>query len=116
MIRRRRSRCGGDVGAGGDVSRCRGEGSGEGVPGGGEDVPAVRRDGFAHDLVMHLETGGHTIPVSLPQPGGALNVGEEEAGTHGGGYFWEPTPTRPRLPGGHPAEASASSADQWPDR
>ena len=66
------------VDAGGDRGGRVGESGLEGIPDRLEVVPPVGTDGRGQDGVMPLERDPHRLPVALPEPRRALDVGEEK--------------------------------------
>jgi hypothetical protein len=54
------------------------EGSMEPAAGGLDDVPVVRRDRAAQDLLVPRKRGLHRLGVLLPEARRALEVGEDE--------------------------------------
>jgi len=94
-------------GKGGEESGGRGRKGGiDGIADGLEDMAAVLFDGVAEDGVVAREGSRHGGGMLLPQPGGALNVGEEKGDGAGRKLRHQaPPPARRRSP------APAS----WPD-
>jgi hypothetical protein len=86
---------------------CRGEGGAELIADRLEDVPLVGFDGLAQDGVVVGEGALHGLGVLLPEPGAALDVGEEKGdGTGGQLGRCRPPPRRQRsrcAPGGENA-------------